>query len=193
MRTEISKLHPKLNATLVYVTHDQTEAMTMGNRIVIMNRGIVHQVDTPMNLYDKPVNKFVAGFIGSPSMNFIEGTINYKSKDSIFTSSSKELSLQIVESKYLQIGSYNNKQLIMGFRPEDIYPTSNSGKGSYIAKLEVVEPLGNELFLYFMLSGVQIVARVSSEYVFSAGDNINLSFNPDKLYFFDKESEQSIN
>lgn len=193
MRTEISKLHTKLNATIVYVTHDQTEAMTMGNRIVIMNGGIVHQVDTPMNLYDKPVNKFVAGFIGSPAMNFIEGTINYKGKDSIFTSSSNELSLQIVESKYLQIGSYNNKQLIMGFRPEDIYPTSNSGKGSYIAKLEVVEPMGNELFLYFMLSGVQIVARVSKEYVFSAGDNINLSFNPDKLYFFDKESEQSIN
>jgi len=182
-----------LNATIVYVTHDQTEAMTMGNRIVIMNKGIVHQVDTPMDLYNKPVNKFVAGFIGSPAMNFIEGTIKYSDKDSIFTSSSNELSLQIDESKYPQIKTYNNKQLIMGVRPEDIFPVNNSITGSYMANLEVVEPMGNELFLYFTLSGVQIVARVSKEYMFSVGDKINLSFNPNKLYFFDKESEQSIN
>jgi multiple sugar transport system ATP-binding protein len=193
MRTEISKLHKKLDATIVYVTHDQTEAMTMGSRIVIMNKGIVHQVDTPIDLYNKPVNKFVAGFIGSPAMNFIEGTISSENTKLLFTSDSNELGLQIDDGKYPSIRSYNNKQLIIGVRPEDILPANNNETGSYNANLEVVEPMGNELFLYFTLSGVQIVARVSKEFLFAAGDNINLSFNPDKLYFFDKESEQSIN
>jgi len=194
MRTEISKLHKKLNATIVYVTHDQTEAMTMGNRIVIMNKGVVHQVDTPIDLYNKPVNKFVAGFIGSPSMNFIEGTISYSDRNLLFTSASNDLILHIDESKYPKLKSYNNKKIIIGVRPEDIIPSNNNGGvGNYSADLEVVEPMGNELFLYFTLSGVQIVARVSKEFVFAAGDKINLSFNPDKLYFFDKEMGQSIN
>jgi multiple sugar transport system ATP-binding protein len=193
MRTEISKLHKKLDATIVYVTHDQTEAMTMGSRIVIMNKGIVHQVDTPIDLYNKPINKFVAGFIGSPAMNFIAGNISSANTNFMFTSDSTELILQIDESNYPKLRSYNNKQLIMGVRPEDIFPDNNGGNGNYTANLEVVEPMGNELFLYFTLSDVQIVARVSKEFVFAAGDKIDLSFNPEKLYFFDKESEQSIN
>ena len=104
------------------------------------------------------------------------------------------MSLQISESKYPKLRSYNNNEIILGVRPEDIFPSNNNGgTGSYTANLEVVEPMGNELFLYFTLSGVQIVARVSKEFIFDAGDKINLSFNPDKLYFFNKESEQSIN
>jgi multiple sugar transport system ATP-binding protein len=172
MRTEISKLHQKLNATIVYVTHDQTEAMTMGSRIVIMNKGLVHQVATPIDLYNKPVNKFVAGFIGSPSMNFIEGAISFTNSNLIFTSSSGDLVIQIDESKYPKLKSYKNNEIVI---------------------VEVVEPMGNELFLYFTLSRVQIVARVSKEFVFAAGDKIKLCFNPDKLYFFDKDMEQSIN
>jgi len=194
MRTEISKLHQKLNATIVYVTHDQTEAMTMGSRIVIMNKGLVHQVATPIDLYNKPVNKFVAGFIGSPSMNFIEGIISFTHGNLIFTSASAELVLQIDESKYPKLNSYKNNKIIIGVRPEDIFPSNNNdGVGNYTADLEVVEPMGNELFLYFTLSDVQIVARVSKEFVFAAGDKIKLCFNPDKLYFFDKEMELSIN
>ncbi|MGB5896296.1 MAG: sn-glycerol-3-phosphate ABC transporter ATP-binding protein UgpC [Ignavibacteriaceae bacterium] len=192
MRTEISKLHQKLSATIVYVTHDQTEAMTMGSRIVIMNKGVVHQVATPLELYNKPVNKFVAGFIGSPAMNFVEGTISSNNSKLLFTSASNDLLLQIDESKYPKLKSYANK-IIIGVRPEDIFPSNDNGAGSYAAELEVVEPMGNELFLYFTLSGIQMVARVSKEFVFAAGDKINLSFNPDKLYFFDKDMEQSIN
>ncbi len=194
MRTEISKLHQKLNATIVYVTHDQTEAMTMGSRIVIMNKGLVHQVATPIDLYNKPVNKFVAGFIGSPSMNFIEGTISSANSNLIFTSTSSDLVLQIDENNYPKVKSYENNKIIIGIRPEDIFPSNdNDDVRNYTAELEVVEPMGNELFLYFTLSGVQIVARVSKEFVFAAGDRIKLCFNPDKLYFFDKEREQSIN
>jgi multiple sugar transport system ATP-binding protein len=194
MRTEISKLHQKLNATIVYVTHDQTEAMTMGSRIVIMNKGLVHQVATPIDLYNKPVNKFVAGFIGSPSMNFIEGAISFTNSNLIFTSSSGDLVIQIDESKYPKLKSYKNNEIVIGVRPEDIFPSNNSDDiKNYSADLEVVEPMGNELFLYFTLSRVQIVARVSKEFVFAAGDKIKLCFNPDKLYFFDKDMEQSIN
>lgn len=194
MRTEISKLHQKLNATIVYVTHDQTEAMTMGSRIVIMNEGLVHQVASPIDLYNKPVNKFVAGFIGSPSMNFIEGTISFTNSNLIFTSTSADLVLQIDESIYPKLKSYKNNKIVIGVRPEDIFPSNdNDSVRNYTADLEVVEPMGNELFLYFTLSGIQIVARVSKEFVFATGDKIKLCFNPDKLYFFDKELEQSIN
>jgi len=194
MRTEISRLHRKLNATIVYVTHDQTEAMTMGSRIVIMDKGLVHQVASPIDLYNKPVNKFVAGFIGSPSMNFIEGIISSTNGKLKFTSLLTDLELHIDESKYLKLTAYKNKNVIIGIRPEDIFPSNeNNGMENFSVDLEVVEPMGNELFLYFTLSGVQIVARVSKEFVFAAGEKIKICFNPDKLYFFDKDGEQSIN
>ena len=193
MRTEISKLHQKLKATIVYVTHDQTEAMTMGNRIVIMNEGTVNQIATPIDLYNNPVNKFVAGFIGSPAMNFIEGRLSGNNGDLIFESTDNDLKLEFDQSKYPKLNSSIDKQVIIGIRPEDIAISPDNSKRDYTSRLEVVEPMGNEIFIYFTISSVQMVARISNDIRASVDDHINLTFNKQKLYFFDKETEQCLN
>ena len=128
MRTEISKLHHELGATMIYVTHDQTEAMTMGDKIVIMKDGLVNQTDTPLNLYNYPSNKFVAGFIGSPSMNFIEGNVSGSS----FKTNGGELSLSF-NGKYTdKLKSFNNKKIILGVRPEDIYDSQTDSTKTHL-------------------------------------------------------------
>ena len=193
MRTEISKLHQKLNATIVYVTHDQTEAMTMGNRIVIMNEGTVNQIATPIDLYNNPVNKFVAGFIGSPAMNFIEGRLSGNNGDLRFESTDNNLKLDFNQSKYPKLNSYIDKQVIIGIRPEDIAISPDNSKTDYSSRLEVVEPMGNEIFIYFTISSMQMVARISNDIRTAVNDYINLTFNKQKLYFFDKDTEQCLN
>jgi len=193
MRTEISKLHQKLDATIVYVTHDQTEAMTMGNRIVIMNLGTVNQIATPIDLYNKPVNKFVAGFIGSPAMNFIDGKLSGLNGNLQFESKENDLKLKFDKEKYPSLNSYIDKQIVIGIRPEDISPSLDISKTDFSTKLEVVEPMGNEIFIYFTISSVQMVARIGNDINPTVHDNINLSFNKQKLYFFDKETEQCLN
>lgn len=192
MRTEISKLHQKLNATMIYVTHDQTEAMTMGDRIVIMKDGIVHQVDTPLNLYNHPANKFVAGFIGSPSMNFIKGRISVNGETS-FESINKKVTLKPGKILSDKLRQFNTKDVWLGIRPEDIYDSSIVKKeghlNSIIVDLEVVEPMGNEILLYFNVEDEQFVARIPAREIPEAGRKKELLFDTNKLHFFDFESE----
>jgi len=195
MRTEISRLHQKLEATIIYVTHDQTEAMTMGDKIVIMKDGVIHQIDTPLNLYNYPANKFVAGFIGSPSMNFIEGKIILDG-ETVFRSNGKILSLNLDNNYAGKLKSFTNKNVWIGIRPEDIYDIDSTIVKENYAKLnvvlEVVEPMGNEIFLYFSVEGIQFVARIPAREKPEAGVKRNLFFDTSKLHFFDSESENAI-
>jgi len=195
MRTEISKLHKDLQATMIYVTHDQTEAMTMGDRIVIMKDGVVNQIDSPMNLYNKPVNKFVAGFIGSPSMNFLEGKITDENKTK-FVSKAGGIDMALTEKYAEALKKYAGKNVIIGIRPEDIYDEQDTavkdGFYKFTTKLEVVEPMGNETFFYFSIDGVQCTARVPAREKPAAYSNRTLFIDTEKLHFFDSETENVI-
>ena len=196
MRTEISKLHRQLEATMIYVTHDQTEAMTMGERIIVMKDGLVHQVDVPLSIYNKPANKFVAGFIGSPAMNFIQGKI-INEGDIQFISAGNQLNIQAAEKQADILKKYVDKKIWLGIRPEDIHDvndsTTSDDKNIFKAKLEVVEPLGNEIFLYFNIDGAQCIARLPARKVPQVGSEKNLLLNYNNLHFFDFESEEKIN
>lgn len=190
MRTEISKLHKKLEATIVYVTHDQTEAMTMGDRIVVMKDGIIHQIDTPLNMYNHPVNLFVAGFIGSPSMNFMKGTItNGSGLQFIPNGVSAKISLPEKYSKLLN--TYMNKEVIMGVRPEDIV---DAGSGAFDIEVlvDVVEPMGNEIFIYYQVDSKQMISRLHPSCNVKALEKIGLKLDRENLHFFDMNTEMSI-
>ncbi len=195
MRTQISKLHQRLNATMIYVTHDQTEAMTMGDKIVIMKDGNIHQIDTPLNLYNKPVNKFVAGFIGSPSMNFVEGKI-ILDNGITFKSNSGGIIVNLTAGYGEILKPYINKNVWLGIRPEDIYDSDLNVSLQNFTKLnvqlDVVEPMGNEIFLYFIVDGTQLIARIPAREMPTAGQTKNLKFDIDKLHFFDSETEKAI-
>lgn len=195
MRTEISKLHQRLEATMVYVTHDQVEAMTMGDKIVVMKDGLVQQIDSPLNLYNFPVNKFVAGFIGSPAMNFIAGTIQ-NDNELKFVSASGVITLPINAPYAERLKPYINKQVSLGVRPEDFIdePNKKAGKEYYEInpELEVVEPMGNEIFLYFTLEEFQVTARIPSREKLSPREKKALYIDLEKLHFFDDESEKSL-
>ncbi len=202
MRTEITKLHKKLGTTFIYVTHDQVEAMTMGTRIVVMKLGYVQQIDTPMNLYNKPYNKFVAGFIGSPQMNFFNVKLNRVGAEVevLFAEGSK------IKIPYERVAKVADKYLhgeievILGIRPEHI---SVSAKETGLkCKINVVERLGNESLIYGDLGGAQesetlsnenqIIVKTIEEVKENVGDEINLLINPEKLHLFDKETEITI-
>jgi multiple sugar transport system ATP-binding protein len=195
MRTEISKLHHSLQATMIYVTHDQTEAMTMGDKIVVMKDGIVNQIDSPLNVYNYPSNKFVAGFIGSPSMNFIQGKIVADNGLS-FKSSKGNLNLKLGSSYDKRLKSYIDKVIWLGIRPEDIYDsfstTIRPSFNQHEVNLEVVEPMGNEIFLYFPVDGIQFTARIPAREKPQPGTKRLLYFDIDKLHFFDTESELAL-
>ncbi|MCI0495780.1 sn-glycerol-3-phosphate ABC transporter ATP-binding protein UgpC [candidate division KSB1 bacterium] len=193
MRTEISKLHNRLETTMIYVTHDQMEAMTMGDRIVVMKDGWVQQIDTPLNLYNKPINKFVAGFIGSPAMNFMTGTI---SNDNGLIFNEGKIQLPIPAKFTPQLTPFIGKKIFFGIRPENIY-NANFAQGIQTTAqtkclLEVVEPMGNELFLYFNSGIHQFVARVGTQETPEVGQTPNLIFNMEKGHFFDPETEQHL-
>jgi multiple sugar transport system ATP-binding protein len=189
MRTEISKLHQRLGATMIYVTHDQTEAMTMGDRIVVMKDGDVMQIDTPLNLYNQPKNKFVAGFIGSPAMNFVEGKI-VKDGGLRFNEKGTTLSVDIPKSLHKSIVAYIDREVWLGIRPEHIAP-EKSRTSRILADVEVVEPMGNEIFIYATCGGSQIVARVAPVEI-RTGEKRGFTFDMGKACFFDKESEAVI-
>jgi len=194
MRTEISKLHKKLEATMIYVTHDQTEAMTMGDRIVVMKDGLINQIDTPMDLYNYPNNKFVAGFIGSPAMNFINGKIISES-GMFFLSADKSVKITLLNEHVDKLEKHINKEVIIGIRPENI-STSKFDDGKYYqitTNLDVVEPMGNETIIYFNMSENQIIARVQSDKILSANSSYDLYLNLEKLHFFETQSEKVIN
>lgn len=192
MRTEISRLHKNLAATMIYVTHDQTEAMTMGDRIVILKDGEVQQIGTPMKLYDNPVNKFVAGFIGSPSMNFLSVNIEYREK-AYFKIIGSDTNIELNDEQTKMLKDYSGKEIIIGIRPENIEPVEDTSTINKVnVKVEVVEPMGNETFLYFTLQNTQMIARVGSKHFYKAGDDVSLQFDGNKLYFFDKEIGNAI-
>jgi multiple sugar transport system ATP-binding protein len=192
MRTEISKLHKQLGATMIYVTHDQTEAMTMGDRIVIMKDGVINQVDTPLSLYNKPVNQFVAGFIGSPAMNFLNGKILDKT-DMVFESNNSEITFNFSSEQKNDLKAYAGKEITVGIRPEDISVESNSGKPIELnSVLDVIEPMGNETFIYFEIEKVQFIARIKSLHDLKVGAKIKLYVDPMKIYLFDKTTGQHL-
>ncbi len=193
MRTEISKLHMRLQATMIYVTHDQVEAMTMGDRIVVMKDGIVQQVDDPLSLYDHPCNKFVAGFIGSPPMNFIEGQIV---EDNGLLFNEGNFQVRLPEKFVAALKPYVGKKVIFGIRPEDIYDPSYGSelpfKQEVSAKVEVIEPMGSEIFLYLTTGKTPFVARVEPHVKAQVDEMRKLYFNMEKAHFFDVETEKSI-
>jgi multiple sugar transport system ATP-binding protein len=196
MRTEIAKLHKRLETTFIYVTHDQTEAMTMGTRIVVMKDGLIQQVDSPQRLYDHPDNLFVAGFIGSPQMNFIDSTVMEES-GKLFVQFGKVM-LPIPEEKAAVVREkgYAGKVVVLGIRPENL----NDGD-SFIrenpdfvvdAYVEVTELMGSETFLYLTVEGADVTAKVSAQSKARAEQNIKLGFDMRMIHLFDKETELSI-
>jgi multiple sugar transport system ATP-binding protein len=190
MRAEIKKLHQRLQATIVYVTHDQVEAMTMGDRIVVMKNGIIQQVDTPLNLYNNPVNKFVAGFIGSPAMNFIEGKI-LNENGLKFVSNKKSLIISLDEFKTTNLFSYINKNIIAGIRPES-FSVDPIAENKITVTLDIVEQMGNESFLYFNLDGSQFIARSKPDDKSHHGHEMTLYIKNNDVYFFAENSNERI-
>jgi multiple sugar transport system ATP-binding protein len=184
MRTEISKLHKQLGATMIYVTHDQTEAMTMGDRIAIMKDGIINQVDTPLNLYNNPVNLFVAGFIGSPAMNFLTGTISKKS-GLMFESHNSEFKFYFTSVQKDYLKDYVGKEITIGIRPENISVENNSSTPIELdCKLDLIEPMGNETFIYFQIEKVQFIARVRPLHDLKVSGKVKLYIDPNRVYLF---------
>jgi len=194
MRTEIIKLHKKIGTTFVYVTHDQTEAMTMGDRIVVMKDGVIQQVDTPQNLYDNPRNLFVAGFIGSPPMNFLEVRIDKKQNRyyANFASFNILLSDKIISNEKAE--QYLGKSVILGIRPEHIMEDlRNTQVNSPIkGEIELVELMGAEKYVYFNCADEKFIARVPSKSLIKSGDNIDLAIDGSNIHLFDKESQEVI-
>lgn len=192
MRGEIIKLHNRLQTTFIYVTHDQVEAMTMGDRIVIMNNGIIQQVDTPQNVYDKPINLFVAGFIGSPQMNFIDVLVCRVDDSLILKFGNNNIKLtKEIEEKLIQRG-YVDQYLIMGIRPENIYDKLDNTNLSIDGVVDFVEMLGSEKNLYLSIDDKSITIRVNSENNAKAGDRVKVYIDVEKIHLFDKESELTI-
>ena len=190
MRSEIVSLHNKLNATTIYVTHDQTEAMTMATRIVIMKDGYVQQIGTPLEVFNHPVNKFVAGFIGSPSMNFFKGT--YENGSVTFeTGETIHLPNSLTDGKTIP------HDVIIGLRPENIHPAGGEHDSLYPdanfdIKVALAELLGNEYYLHTNFGGIDMVCKFNSEKAINSGDSVKINLNPGKIHLFNPENEEAI-
>jgi multiple sugar transport system ATP-binding protein len=192
MRTEISKLHKKLQTTFIYVTHDQTEAMTMGSRIVVMKDGIIQQVDTPQFIYDHPGNIFVAGFIGSPQMNFVDADLQDKNGKVAVVFGDETVVLPDDKSKLLKDKGYVGKNVIMGIRPENLDEAVGGEAAVIEATVEVTELMGAETYIYLTKGKANMVARVNGTSKAKAGDKIKVSLDTSKIHIFDKESELTV-
>ena len=196
MRLEISKLHQRLQSTIIYVTHDQTEAMTLGTRIVVMKDGIIQQVDSPETLYNQPNNMFVAGFIGSPQMNFIDAQVVKVGSDVVLTFGNNAIKVSEARGNTLISNGYEGKTVVIGIRPDDIHDEqiflSQSPDTVVDATIKVYEMLGAEVFLYFSLDQYEITARVNPRTTARPGDTIKVAFDASKIHLFDKETEQVI-
>ncbi len=198
MRTEITKLHQKLQTTFIYVTHDQTEAMTMGTRIVVMKDGIIQQVESPVVLYNRPDNLFVAGFIGSPQMNFIVARIEKDDEGRVVAEFGKRTQIVLPEDKVeaIKAGGYMGKEVYIGIRPENISDQAEiidaNPLGTVNAKVEVVERLGAETLLYLIIDGNSVTAKVHPSSKARPEDNITVAFDIKKMHIFDKETEVTI-
>ena len=195
MRTEISRLHNALDATMIYVTHDQVEAMTMGDRIVVLKDGEIQQVDSPLRLYNHPTNQFVAGFIGSPSMNFVTGRLvrDAQSGELSFLAEGNAFVLPVREERFAE---YAGQAITLGIRPEDFYVAGSAAAPWATAQsrwtVDVVEPMGNEIVLYVSSGEHSAVARVAPQTVPAPGETIDLVLDLGKLHFFDRETERSL-
>ncbi|MCR4672104.1 MAG: sn-glycerol-3-phosphate ABC transporter ATP-binding protein UgpC [Lachnospiraceae bacterium] len=196
MRVEINKLHERLGATIIYVTHDQTEAMTLGTRIVVMKEGVIQQIDTPQNLYNKPHNLFVAGFIGSPQMNFIDVTIEEDGEKTYAAAGNTRVLIPEDKAAVLKREGFSGKTVTMGIRPEDLYVEEmyieSTPEDVIEAEVSASELLGAETFLYFTFAGVQLTARVSPNTHVRTGEAIKLALDMSKSHFFNKENELAI-
>lgn len=192
MRSEIIKLHQRLQTTTIYVTHDQTEAMTMATRIVVMNEGLIQQVGTPKEVYDNPENIFVGGFIGSPAMNFFTGVL----EEGGFKVGSIKLAVPEGKMKVLRDKGYVGKEIILGVRPEDFHNDPNvieSSRGSaIITQVDVSELTGAELMIYSSIEGQNFVARLDASATIQNGQKIELALNMNKIHFFNAETEIRI-
>lgn len=197
MRTELSKLHDELQTTMIYVTHDQTEAMTMGDRIVVLKDGVIQQVDDPLSLYNHPNNMFVGGFIGSPAMNFMDAKIE-KDGDTYYVDGDGTFRIRIPEDKEKYIKDYVDKEVVFGCRPEDIVDTDINHDfeveedNSFEADVDVVEPMGSEIYLYLAEAGHSLIARVEAESKAQTGDTISLGVDLRKIHIFDAETEECL-
>ncbi len=206
-RAEINKLHQRLQTTTVYVTHDQVEAMTMGDRIAVMKDGILQQLDTPQRLFNNPVNMFVAGFIGSPAMNLFNLTVEQVNSDAYLTSAGtgqdSAIRLRVPDRYRNQMLQYTGKPVVFGLRPQDIHDT-HFAKGmlaedenpedlvNVSTRVDVVEPMGSEVYIYLLNGQNSINARVDARTEVKPGDSIDVSFNMDKMHAFDPDTQQSI-
>ncbi|MFA4842561.1 MAG: sn-glycerol-3-phosphate ABC transporter ATP-binding protein UgpC [Candidatus Omnitrophota bacterium] len=194
MRTEIHKLHIRLQTTIIYVTHDQVEAMTMGDRIAVMKDGILQQVADPISVYDHPKNKFVAGFIGSPPMNFMSGRLIKKNAHLYFDEG--KIRVKLVEEMHDKVISYIDKEIIFGIRSEDIYDklfVSEAPPENIVrVTCEVFEPMGSEVYLYLNTGKHTFIARVGAHDRPNVNQDMDLVFDMSKVHFFDKDSEETI-
>ena len=206
MRTEITKLHKRLGTTFIYVTHDQIEAMTMATRIVVMKDGLIQQVDTPQHLYDWPTNMFVAGFIGSPQMNFIPSVVRKEGKDFFVEFGSEDTKRRLGVKFKVKLPEYKNekgvlenyvdKEVIMGIRPEHIHDEPKLLKefpdGIVNANVEVTELMGAETYLYVDCESHKLIARVAPTTTAKMGEEIDITLEPEKIHLFDKDTELAI-
>jgi len=193
-RAEISKLHQELATTFIYVTHDQVEAMTMASRIAVMNQGLLQQIDSPHNLYEKPANKFVAGFIGSPAMNFFEGKL--AKADGKLVLDARTFKVDVPKDRMKVYESYVGKPVTLGIRPEDVhnpdFVPANITPSAVDASVEVVELMGNEIVAYYKVGGQDFVGRVDPRSNYSLGDKVQVFFNAGNIHLFDNETEKAI-
>jgi multiple sugar transport system ATP-binding protein len=190
MRAELSDLHLRLNATMIYVTHDQVEAMTMASKIVVMKDGKVQQIGAPLYLYNWPVNKFVAGFIGSPPMNFL--TVKVKEDGSSIALDEGSFVIKADPSHYEYLKNYIGKEVFFGIRPEDMTYSQSGGNNSITVKVTVVEPLGADIHLWLTTETQPLVARTEPNYTFKVGDTAVFIPKMEKARYFDKETELAI-
>lgn len=194
MRMELQKLHNRLQCTMLYVTHDQVEALTLGNRIVVMRKGEINQVASPITLYEKPVNTFVAGFIGSPPMNFLKGSIAAQNGDYYFQD--KGIKLRLLPQHHPKIQAYKDKEVVFGIRPEDIYDKifAQDARPEFTitATVDMVEPMGSEIYLYLNAGRNDFVSRVSNQDTATINQDLQVVFDMSKAHFFNPDTEETI-
>jgi multiple sugar transport system ATP-binding protein len=194
MRTEIKKVHQKVTTTTIYVTHDQVEAMTLADRVVVMNAGRIEQIGTPHELYHNPKTRFVAGFIGSPAMNFVNARV-VNGGANLQIRLSEQLSLPVPESRTARYKPYLDKEVVFGLRPEDIIETRGEvppGCSPFDAQLDVVEPLGMETMVYFVVHGVEVCGRVNPAAAKEAGETMRLVADMNHMHLIDPANDQVI-
>jgi multiple sugar transport system ATP-binding protein len=196
MRIEISRLHQRLQTTIIYVTHDQVEAMTLGTRIVVIKDGFIQQVDTPSNLYDHPTNLFVAGFIGSPQMNFLDAKVSRTGDDVTLLFGANSILLKGKQAQSMIDGGYVDKEIVFGIRPEDIHEDQGYMDAHPEAVIDfevnVVEMLGAELNVIGSVDAFDVTARTDPRYKVESGQTVKMAFDINRLHLFDKETEKVI-